>query len=155
MIRRAEARDLGRVSDLLQQVLEVHAEGRPDIFISGTRKYRDDELLTLFSDDSRPVFVYSDEQDLVQGYAFCILEETTGCYNLWDMKSLYIDDICVDEQHRKQGIAKALYEHVIAYAKAQDCYHVTLNVWELNPGAKAFYEKMGMKPLKTVMEQVL
>ncbi len=155
MIRKAEEKDIPQVAMLLGQVLEVHAEGRPDIFISGTRKYTDRELCAIFNDGLRPVFVWTDENDVAWGYAFCILEETKGANNLRDMKSVYIDDICVDREHRRRGIAGELYAHVLAFAREQGCYHVTLNVWELNPGAKAFYEKMGMRPLKTVMETIL
>ena len=155
MIRRAKACDLNRVNDLLHQVLEVHAAGRPDIFISGTKKYTDIEILDIFGDDKTPVFVYTDDNDVVQGYAFCILEETKGVVNMHDMLTLYIDDICVDEKCRGQHIATKLYEHVVKYAKEIGCYRITLNVWDINPGAMKFYEAMGMKPLKTTMETVL
>ena len=155
MIRRAQPKDLPRVNALLHQVLTVHAEGRPDIFIPGTKKYTDEELLAIFHDDSRPVFVSTDENDVTVGYAFCILEETRGANNLRDMKTLYIDDICVDEASRGKHIASGLYDHVRRYAKEIGCYHITLNVWTCNPGARKFYEKMGMVPLKTVMEDIL
>ena len=155
MIRRAEARDLDRVNDLLHQVLMVHANGRPDIFIPNTKKYTDDELLKIFKDDSTPVFVSTDDNDIVQGYAFCMFEEIKGSNNMHDMKTLYIDDICVDEACRGKHIATGLYEHVHAFAKASGCYRVTLNVWELNPTARKFYDAMGMKPLKTTMESIL
>ena len=155
MIRRATEQDIPGVNELLKQVLSVHAAGRPDIFIPNTTKYTDEELLALFRDDSRPVFVAVDDEGQVLGHAFCMIEETRGANNLRDMRSLYIDDICVDENNRRGGIATALYRHVIAYAEELGCYHVTLNVWELNPGARKFYESMGMKPLKTVMETIL
>ena len=155
MIRRAQDKDLPRVLELLQQVLTVHADGRPDIFIHGTTKYTDAELLALFRDDSRPIFVSTDETDRVQGYAFCVIEETRGCNNMHDMRTLYIDDICVDEVCRGQHVATGLYEYVRQYAKDIGCYHITLNVWTCNPIAQKFYEKMGMQPLKTMMEEIL
>lgn len=155
MIRRAEAKDLGRINDLLFQVLTVHAEGRPDIFIPGTKKYTDEELLKIITDDSTPIFVYEDQQGIVQGYAFCIFEETKGVINMRDMMTMYIDDICVDEKARGQHIATELYEYVKTFAKASGCYRITLNVWELNETAGKFYEAMGMKPLKTTMETIL
>ncbi|WP_304648674.1 N-acetyltransferase, partial [uncultured Dubosiella sp.] len=72
-----------------------------------------------------------------------------------DIETLYIDDICVDEQARHQHIGKALYDFVLAYARERGCYNVTLNVWSLNPGAQAFYESLGMKPYKIGMETIL
>lgn len=153
MIRRAEKKDLARVNDLLQQVLTIHADGRPDIFIPGTKKYTDDELMEIFADDNRPVFVFADEEDVTLGYAFCAFEEIKNSNNMRDMKTLYIDDVCVDEKCRGRHIATQLYEYVREYAKAAGCDRITLNVWEVNDTARAFYEAMGMKPLKTVMEE--
>ena len=153
-IRRAVAKDIPGVDKLLNQVNLIHHLGRPDIFNAG-RKYTDAELTEIFRDDERPVFVAVDENDTVLGYAFCQMEEVKDDNIRVSMRSLYIDDICVDETIRGQQIGKRLYDHVRAFAKEQGCYHITLNVWTLNPGAQAFYERMGMKPLKTVMEDVV
>lgn len=155
MVRKAEKKDIERIMQLLEQVLTVHADGRPDIFISGTTKYTPKELEDIINSPNTPVFVYADENDVAQGHAFCIFEETKNANNLHDMKSLYIDDICVDADHRRQHIASDLYEHVKAFAKESGCYHMTLNVWSCNPGALEFYRSMGMKPMKTVMEAIL
>ena len=133
---------------LLSQVLEVHAAGRPDLFRSG------DELLAIFADDARPVFV-AVEGDEVLGHAFCEIEDLRASNSRQPMLSLYIDDICVSERHRHQHVGTALYNHVIDFARELGCYNVTLNVWSCNPGAQRFYEAMGMSPLKTCLEQVL
>lgn len=153
-VRRAAAADVAGVHELLSQVLEVHAAGRPDLFKTGTRKYTDDELLAIFADDSRPVFVAVDGDEVV-GHAFCVVEDFRPQNNFQDIVTLYIDDICVDEKHRGQHVATTLYQHVVAYARELGCYNVTLNVWSLNPGAQAFYEAMGMKPYKIGMETIL
>ncbi len=155
MIRFAEKRDIPRILELLSQVLEVHAKGRPDLFVSGTTKYSRDELLCKLHDDNNPIFVSTDDNDVVQGYAFCNIEKTENVSNLHDRKTLYIDDICVDENHRRQHIARNLYAACKDYAQKMGCYHITLNVWALNGNAQAFYEAMGMKPMKTVMEEIL
>ena len=69
--------------------------------------------------------------------------------------TLYIDDICVDETARGQGVGRALYDHILDYAREKGCYNVTLNVWNCNPGAMAFYEKLGLAPYKVGMEKIL
>lgn len=154
-IRRAVKQDMDGIDNLLNQVLMVHHNGRPDLFKSNTRKYMDEELLAILEDDSRPVFVGVDEQERVLGYAFCIFQQHTGDNILTDIKTLYIDDLCVDESLRGQHIGKQLYEYVLDFAKEQGCYNVTLNVWECNPGAKKFYENCGLTPYKTGMEKIL
>ncbi len=155
MIERAKVSDIPRVLELLTQVNMVHHNGRPDLFRGPTTKYSAAELETLFRDDKRPVFVYRDAAGLVQGYAFCVLNEARGDRLMQDIRTLYIDDLCVDENCRGKGIGRALYEYVLGYARAQGCYNVTLNVWSLNAPAMRFYEKCGLKPQKVGMETIL
>ena len=154
-IRRAEERDIAGINALLYQVHRIHAEGRPDIFRLGNKKYTDDELRAIIADDKTPIFVAVNDGEKVLGYAFCIYQETKGNPSHCDRKTVYIDDLCVDATERGQHIGTALYEHVLEASKREGCVAVTLNVWCLNEGAMRFYEKLGMKPLKVVMEQTL
>ena len=72
--------------------------------------------------------------------------------NMHDFKTLFIDDLCIDESCRGEHIGTKLFDYALAYAKAQGCYDLTLNVWEGNDSARAFYEKMGMFVKETQME---
>ena len=154
-LRRAQERDIPDIQKLLLQVCQVHADGRPDLFQSGGTKYTAAELVEIIADDSRPIFVAVDDDQRVLGYAFCVVEDYRGDTARTPIRSLYIDDICVDEAARGRHVGMAVYEHVIAYAREQGFYNVTLNVWSCNPGAQRFYEAMGMKPYKVAMEQIL
>ena len=154
-IRRADERDIAGINKLLYQVHRIHAEGRPDIFRLGNKKYNDEELCAILACDTTPIFVAVDDEEKVLGYAFCIYEETKGNSSLMDRKTVYIDDLCVDATERGQHIGTALYDYVKDEAKKESCSAVTLNVWCLNEGAMRFYEKCGMKPLKVVMEDTL
>ena len=154
-IRRAGEKDIKRLIELLQQVLDIHAKIRPDIFISGTTKYTDDELLQMILDDTNPIYVAVDEKDLCMGYAFCQLREQPFSNNMVPFTSLFIDDLCVDQSLRGQHIGESLFEFVKAEAKRLGCYEVTLNVWAGNTSAEHFYEKMGMKTKERQMEYIL
>ena len=154
-IRRAATADMPRIDDLLFQVAEVHHRGRPDLFKGGAKKYTDDELADILTDDSRPVFVAVDADGRVVGYAFCVFQQHPNNHVLTDIKTLYIDDLCVDEQARGTHVGSALYRHVLDFARQSGCYNVTLNVWSCNPGAQAFYEHMGLTPYRIGMEQIL
>ena len=154
MIRKAKENDIPRILDLLSQVNDVHAEGRPDFFIKGKRKYTEAELIVIVNDDVTPVFVCEEDDD-IKGYAFCVLQDLSKCSNLHPDKSLYIDDICVDNDARGKHVGKTLYDYVVAYAKKQGFYNVTLNVWTCNQAAMKFYEAMGLKPQRIVMEMIL
>ena len=154
MIRKAIEKDIPKISDLLSQVCLVHHNGRPDIFKQG-RKYSEEELQELLTDDSRPILVFTDENDEVQGYCFCIYQQHKGNSVLADIKTLYIDDLCVDETLRGKHIGKELYEAAVNLAKDSGCYNLTLNVWSCNTSAMKFYEAMGLIPQKIGMEKIL
>ncbi len=155
IIRKATSKDIPRLIALLYQVHRVHAEGRPDIFRLGNKKYTEEELEALLASELTPIYVAENENAYVCGYAFCVLQEIKDNISLMDRKTLYIDDLCVDETVRGQHIGTLLYEHVLSEAKRMGCYHVTLNVWCLNETAMRFYEKCGLTPLKITMEKIL
>ncbi|MDY2698632.1 MAG: GNAT family N-acetyltransferase [Lachnospiraceae bacterium] len=154
-IRRAKEQDMDGINNLLLQVCLVHHKGRPDLFKYGGKKYTDEELREIIHDDTRPILTAVDENGTVLGYAFCIFQQHLNNNILTDIKTLYIDDLCVDENLRGQHIGKQLYEAVLDYARAHDCYNVTLNVWSLNEAAMKFYQSCGLKPQKVGMETIL
>ncbi len=158
IIRRATKEDMKGINKLLCQVLMVHHNGRPDLFKPNVKKYTDEELETIIADDRTPIFVAVEEdapEGEILGYAFCIFQQHINNNILTDVKSLYIDDLCVDEEKRGLHIGKQLYEYVLAFAKEQGCYNVTLNVWACNEAAMRFYEKCGLVPQKIGMEKIL
>ena len=154
MIRQAVNKDIPKIMNLLMQVCLVHHNGRPDIFKVGT-KYSEDELKILIKDKTRPILVSTDEKDEVVGYCFCVYQQHIDNSILTDIKTLYIDDLCVDERVRGKHIGKELYEAALKLARDSGCYNLTLNVWSCNPSALRFYEKMGLLPQKVGMEIVL
>ncbi len=154
-VRFACEKDIPQMDSLLYQVERVHQQGRPDLFKEGAKKYTDNELKDMLKDKTKPIFAAVDENDVMKGYAFCVFQEHKDDNVLTDIKTLYIDDLCVDENCRGQHIGSVLYEAVKKFAKEQGCYNVTLNVWECNPSARKFYEKAGLKPYKIGMEVIL
>ena len=154
-VRKAKEKDIPMLMELLLQVDMVHHNGRPDIFKGPATKYNEDQLKDLLKDPKTVIFVCTDENDVPMGHAFCINKQIPDDNVLTDIKTLYIDDICVDEKARGKHVGKSLYDHVIEYAKEEGYYNVTLNVWSCNPGALKFYEAMGLQKQKIGMELVL
>ena len=154
-VRKATEKDIPKILDLLVQVDMVHHNGRPDIFKGPATKYDEEELRAVIHNEETPVFVCTDENNIPLGHAFCIHRQVLGDSVLTDIRTLYIDDICVDNDARRKHVGKTLYDYVIAYAKKQGFYNVTLNVWTCNQAAMKFYEAMGLKPQRIVMEMIL
>lgn len=155
MIRRAEEKDISKINDLLEQVLQVHADIRPDIFIPHTTKYTKEELKEILKDENRPIYAAVNEQDELIGYAFCQYQPAAVSNNMVPHNILYIDDLCVDASTRGMHVGEALFDHVKKEAGKRNCYEVTLAVWEGNDNARGFYEHVGLKPKETIMEYIL
>ena len=178
VVRRATVKDIEGILKLLVQVDMVHHNGRPDLFKGPATKYNAEELEVIINDDTTPVFVCVDEEkdretgtekegidrageenyggkaDIL-GHAFCIHKQINDDHVMTDIRTLYIDDICVDENARGRHVGKLLYDSVVEYAKQEGFYNITLNVWSCNPGAVKFYEAMGLTPQKIGMEMIL
>ena len=152
-VRRANENDIPAILELLKQVNRVHHEGRPDLFKLAT-KYTGEELRAIIEDDGTPVFV-ADSDGRILGHGFCILQRPRNTNLQQDILTLYIDDICVDEKARGAHVGKRIYEHILDFARTQNCYNVTLNVWTCNPGAMKFYESLGLEPYRIGMEKLL
>jgi len=152
-IRRAKEADIPKLIDLLEQVLLVHHKVRPDLFQEKGVKYTESELADLIADDNRPIFVYEDESGTVLGHMFTVIEESHAPKVAH--KTLFIDDLCVDEAARGQKIGEQLYRFALQYAKEIGCYNLTLNVWSANKSAVRFYERQGLTPQETRMEQII
>ncbi|MCD7873263.1 MAG: GNAT family N-acetyltransferase [Clostridiales bacterium] len=153
-IRKAELRDIEEIDKLLYQVAEIHSNARPDLFKPNSKKYTDEELENIIDSDDAVIFV-AEENNKILGYAFCLFKNCSGSNILKNIKTLYIDDLCVDENIRGRHIGKSLYNHTADYAKSRGFYNITLNVWGCNKSAFDFYESLGMSIQKTTMEKIL
>lgn len=155
MIRCACKEDIESILRLLVQVNMVHHAARPDLFKGPATKYSPQELERMLDDPQNPVFVYEDEAGRMAGYIFCQSVRVRETALRTGIMTLYIDDLCVDEEARGKHVGEALYRYVLDYASARGYYNVTLHVWEGNDGARRFYDKMGMKTQYTCLEQIL
>ena len=154
-VRRAQTKDIPQINELLRQVCLVHHLGRPDLFKYGARKYTDEQLVQIITDPNRPILVAANDTDTVVGYAFCIFQQHIDNNIFTDVKTLYIDDLCVDENLRGQHIGRTLYDAVVEFARQNNCYNLTLNVWSCNESAMRFYESCGLVHQKVGMEKIL
>jgi len=154
-VRRAEIGDIPAILELLVQVDMVHHNGRPDLFRGPATKYNAEELKEIIANEKTPVFVCVNDEGKVLGHLFGMFKQELNDSVQTDIKTLYIDDICVDEAARGQGVGRTLYDYIKGFAKTEGCYNITLNVWCCNPDAMKFYENMGLVPQKIGMEHIL
>ena len=153
-IRFAIPEDVPDILSLLRKAGQLYHRANPTLFRADGQKYSASQVLAMLNKSETPVFV-AVEDDRVLGYCFCQMQRHPQDPVLCDVLSLYIDDLCVDENCRGKGIGKALYQAVYRYAKMRKCYNITLNVWACNESAVKFYQAMGLLPQKIGMEAIL
>ena len=153
-IRFAKPEDTLEILALLEQSGKVHYTLRPDMFQSHAQKYGASQVLARLANPETPTFV-AVEGDKVLGYSFCEIKTFFEHPVMADHKELFLEDLCVSEEARRTGVGKALYTRVRDYAREAGCHNLTLHVWHENRGAVRFYEEMGMKPQRYVMETIL
>ena len=151
-IRKAEASDCAELLRLLKCIAGLHHAGRSDLFRPASSKYNEAELLDILRNEKKPIFVAAEDAHHVCGYVFCIIKEFVGDPMLQDRRILYIDDLCVDEACRGQGLGKALMDTVRNYAVQIGVESLELNVWNFNKSAAAFYEHLGFTVQKSILE---
>ena len=103
MIRLARAEDIPRLQELLGQILLVHHHARPDVFKSEGSKFTDVELEAVINDPNKPIFVYEAKDGRILGHLFLMIKEVSDNNGpLKAVKTLFIDDLCVDKEARGQ-----------------------------------------------------
>ena len=150
-IRLANENDIDSILDLLSQVLDLHYNLRPDLFIKGKTKYDKTTLKSMLNDINKPIYV-AIENDKLIAYCFCIIKENKADNHIVNSKTLYIDDLCVDKDYRSKHIGQKILDYIKEEAKRLNADYITLNVWEGNDTAKVFYEHNGFMIRKTEME---
>ena len=156
IIRKAQKEDFETISGLLLQIAKIHRQGRPDLFKDNAGKYSREEFFKILEDGTKPVFVAQDtDTEQVLGYAFCSINVYEERPVLKGYKSLYLDDLCVDETFRGAGVGKRIIGFLKEYAKNAGCYNMELNVWECNPEAVSFYDRNGFTSQRRRLEWII
>ena len=153
-IRRANKEDIEQILILLLEVARIHVEIKPDFFYPGVSKYSHDELIKMIDDDNDPIYVACDNKKVL-GYLFCQTRIQKYPNLIKRNKTLYIDDLCVDKNYRRQGIGKRLIEFIIDEANKNNYDDIALNCWPDNKAACKYYEKMGFKTRSIIKEYIL
>jgi len=152
-VRLAKKQDHPAVERLLRQIAQLHADLRPDVFRPASCKYDKKRYYGLLRHRNTPVLIAQNERGEVLGYAMLLMKTIGRKHPVFrPRRILYIDDLCVDEAARGQGIGTALMGAVRELARERGLERIELNVWERNEGAMRFYEQMGFQTQRRGLE---
>ena len=147
-IRNIRKSDYAAIDALLLQIHQVDVDGRPDMFWPIEQYMTRDSFDSLVT-NKNVISILAQERGEIIGCCFVSMMERSGMVR---MKSAYIDLIVVDEQHRNNGVGKAIFNEVKKRAKKAGAKRIDLMVWSHNDVAIRAYESYGMPPQRTVYE---
>ena len=139
MLELARSADRNIVNALAQQIHSMHTAWRPDIFQSTEELFSE----ARFSEAVRERQLYVAKIDnQVVGYVLLKIREYDFPGRVY-RKIMLLDEICVNEICRGQGIGSEMILEVRALARAFKCTHIQLGVYPQNDDAVGFYQKCG------------
>ena len=142
MIREMNLNDYEDVRILVKQIHELHLSNRPDIYNDG-ESFPKEYFEKVLSDANNLNYVYVENKKIV-GVLNATLQHTNPLPIIKPRTYYFIENLVVDKNHRRKGIAKKLFHYLTLKAKENNIDSIELNVWSFNIEAIKFYESMGM-----------
>ncbi len=139
MLELATIADREAVEVLARQVHAMHVAWRPDIYEMPEQLYPEERFLEVIRE--RQLYV-AKINTVVVGYALLKIRHYDWP-GVVKRKVMLIDELCVHESCRNQGIGKQMMNDAWALAKAFRCTDLQLGVYPQNDDAVAFYQKCG------------
>ena len=153
-VRLAREDELEWINELRKQVNDLHVAGKPDVFKPGFGKELRDFIHVIWNDPEQKIAV-AEKDGTICGFA--VLHHIHRPENpfMKERDFLDIDEFCVDEACRRQGVATALMAYIRSFAKERGFRRIELNMWEFNKNALAFYEAAGFRTFRRYMEMFI
>ena len=143
MIKDLTIKDYEAVKNIISELHKMHVENRPDFYLENECPITLKEDKSLLKKEKISIaFVVNNK---IAGICLATIKNRIE-------KSIYIDDIFVLSEYRRQGIATKLFEQIKEISKDIGAKRIDLTVWQFNKSAFDFYKSLRMKEQRTVLE---
>lgn len=150
-VRLAKENELVRVNELRKQVNDLHVKGKPEIFKPGFSDELRDYIYAIRNDPEKEIVV-AERDGTICGFAVLHHVRRPETPFMFERDYLDIDEFCVEESYRRQGVATEMIDFIRSFAKERGFHRIELNMWEFNSDALAFYEAAGFTTYRRYME---
>lgn len=150
-VRLAKENELERINELRRQVNQLHVKGRPETFKPGFPAELREYIRAVWNDPEQDIAV-AEREGVICGFAVLHHINRPQTPYMFERDYLDIDEFCVDERFRRQGVASEMIEFIKGFAKGKGYNRIELNMWEFNKDALAFYEAAGFETYRRYME---
>lgn len=142
-IRLGEAKDCKAVLSIAKEVQDFHRKHRPEIF-ENVDPYSESFYNSMLDESDTFLYVIEKENQIL-GYAIATINKYSDLIMLKKRKILMIDDFCIKQSNKRQGLGSELFSYILDKAKEHKVDSLELNVWHFNVESRCFYLAMGMK----------
>ncbi|MBU3202307.1 GNAT family N-acetyltransferase (plasmid) [Clostridium estertheticum] len=150
-IRNCSIDDFKGINVLMNQVHKLHMESRSDVYSKTDDPLSKKDFLSIINDENK-ISILAEINYIVVGLCIISIRPMSSNIALVPRKVAYMEDLCVHEDYRKQGIGRRLFLDAKKLALAFNVDSLELMVWEFNKNAVNFYENEGMNTRSRIME---
>jgi GNAT superfamily N-acetyltransferase len=147
IIRHAIDADYEDLCPLLAGLDAYHRAARPDLFQAADGPARTRAFIAgLIAGPDSTILVAEAPQEsggVLAGFAMLLLQVRSGLPIVVPRRLVVVENLFVDDDHRRAGIGRALLDRARAWAVARHAGHVEIAVHEFNRDAVRFYEALG------------
>ena len=154
-IRFAETNDYEDLCALSEQGDRLHREQLPHLFHKPEGPVREWEYIQKLLEDTTTALLVAEWGDKLVGYVNVMLLQSSSNPLLKPRHYAVVDNLIVDEGHRRQGVGSALMERAEAWAKEKGAESVELNVYHFNETAQALYQQLGYEVVSSKLSKFL
>ena len=153
-VRLANENELVRVNELRRQLYDFHASVKPEVFKPGSSKELQDSIYAAWNDPEQEIAI-AEQNGEICGYAVLHHINRPEHPVMLEQDFLNVDEICVDEAFRGQGVASAMINFIRDFAVKKGFHRIELFVWEFNQKAIGLYENAGFSTFRYNMEMII
>jgi ribosomal protein S18 acetylase RimI-like enzyme len=147
MIRELTINDFEMIDTIISNLHKIHTQNRPDFYAPNKHPLSKKEFIQLLKDNNKINLAFVSDNQVV-GICLATIKNKIS-------KSIYIDDIFVLKEFRRQGIATKLFNEIESIANKIEAQRIDLTVWQFNTNAIEFYKSLGMSEQRIVLEKRL
>ena len=154
-VRVAVMEDADAIASLTAEVQQLHNEALPDIFKAPSHKlFSREKLATLLHDANSTVAVAESNGEVIGHVYGVIMQRAENDFKVAD-KYMYIQQIGVRNDFRRQGVGRALIAFLEGRAVAFAVTGLQLDYWAFNTRAQSFFGSCGFSPSQVMMRKTL
>jgi ribosomal protein S18 acetylase RimI-like enzyme len=145
-IRDATAQDVDTLSDLNRFVQGIHIAALPTHFKHPEPGAVAESFRSRLARQDVRVWIASIDEVAV-GYVVSVLRERPESALCRARRFYEVEEIGVSPAHRRQGVARALVQHLLTEAHSQGVPDIELTSWAFNTDAHAAFQALGFRPM--------